>query len=283
MSIPKATGSYLAAPRGLIESPAFLALSTDARLLLYSLERMVAASGAAVLAPALVTVYAGLDPTEAATELEAAGWLYRDADWWILPHVLDMVKGKARGRVIWEVRQLPEAVQCILRKRHRWVMGRRAKDGEDSREGARLRVTDAGARNPARNKQTNKPTNRKAERLTGGGLATDARATPSDPGGSDSPRFPVPGATPANQPYRATAATDNDPPGTADLPAALSALADLPGDRANGATGEKAGAGLPGDHSNGGKLNAFGKVDRGARGAALLKTVAVASDQPTEG
>lgn len=147
-TIPKATGSYFAASRGLIEQPPFLQLSAHARLVLYTLERMLPACGAATLHEPLVILYAGLageDVHAALADLEAAGWLIRDDGWWLMPYLLDPVQNKARGRAIYEARHLPDAVQAILRERHRWVMGRREKSVENS-DASRLRVTDAGAR-----------------------------------------------------------------------------------------------------------------------------------------
>ena len=107
--------------------------------MLLTLERMLPACAAATLHEPLVTFYAGIegeDVCAALDDLEMRGWLIRDGGWWVLPHLLDPVSRKARGRVIYEVKQLPEDVQAILRQRHRWVMGRREKAVEDS-DGAR--------------------------------------------------------------------------------------------------------------------------------------------------
>ena len=152
--IPMATGTYFAASRGLIEQPAFQRLPVNARVTLYTLERMLPASAAAPLHEPLVATYATLDPEDlsaALADLEAVGWLIRAGDWWVMPHLLDLVNGSARGRVIGETRDLPEDVQAILRARWPWVMGRRGNTVDDP--------TAARARAPVRNKPTNQPTN----------------------------------------------------------------------------------------------------------------------------
>ena len=160
-TIPKATGSYVALARGLTAQSAFLALSSHARLTLLVAERELPACGTGDLPPPLLAAKAGLPDdqvTDALAELEAAGWLYQVEGYAILPHLLDMVKGTARGRTIYEVRQLPEDVQAILRQRHRWVMGRREKSVENS-NASLPRVTIAPEPAPARNQPTNQPTN----------------------------------------------------------------------------------------------------------------------------
>ena len=184
-TIPKATGSYAALARGLTAQSAFLALSANARLTLMVAERELPACGAGDLAPSLLAAKTGLpddQATDALIELEAAGWLRHSEGYAIMPHVLDMVQGTARGRVIYEVRQLPEDVQAILRERHRWVMGRREKSVENS-DASRLRVTGAGARNPARNKPTNQPTNLNAAAEETAGVVPTTRRRAREAGG----------------------------------------------------------------------------------------------------
>ena len=183
-TIPKLTGTYAALARGLTAQSAFLALSANARLALMVVERELPACGAGDLAPPLLGAKTGLPDdqvTDALTELEDAGWLLHADGYAIMPHVLDMVQGKARGRVIYEVRQLPEAVQATLRERHRWVMGRRTKDVENP-DASRPRVTGAGERNTARNKPTNQPTNRDAA-AEPTGVAPSARRRAREPDG----------------------------------------------------------------------------------------------------
>ena len=192
-TIPKATGTYFAAARGLIEQPAFLRLNGPARHTLLTVERMLPACAAATLFETLIAVHTGIEDADvlraALATLETSGWLFRVGDWYALPHLLDLVREKsARGRVIGETRELPDAVQDVLRARHPWVMGRRAKGDGYAQAGAgdargRLCVTDAGARNPARNQPTNQPTGG-TNSASGGWQSERPRALSPEPGGA---------------------------------------------------------------------------------------------------